>query len=187
MSKIEYTVRLFSYWHCGSGLAAGAESDALVVKDADGLPFIPGKTVKGLVREALDDLYGATADFDTDLGKRADVLQDDEVCGNAGQAFFRNAEFDRATRSLIVYNDNKMSNALFTEISSTAIDNNGVAKRNSLRRIQVALPCTLVGEISNISSDDVASKIADALRMIKQLGQGRYHGLGRCEFTVLKH
>jgi CRISPR/Cas system CMR subunit Cmr4 (Cas7 group RAMP superfamily) len=57
MSKtIEYQIEFFSEWHCGSGLAAGADVDALVVKDKDKLPFVPGKTIKGLIREAADVL-----------------------------------------------------------------------------------------------------------------------------------
>lgn len=56
--KIKYQIQFHSYWHCGSGLAAGAGVDALVVKDADGLPFVPGKTIKGLLREAMEELYG---------------------------------------------------------------------------------------------------------------------------------
>lgn len=47
MSKsITYSIEFLGHWHCGSGLAAGA----LVVKDAQGPPFVPGRTVKGLVR-----------------------------------------------------------------------------------------------------------------------------------------
>ena len=50
MQTLTYQIQFHSYWHCGSGLAAGAGVDALVVKDANGLPFVPGKTIKGLLR-----------------------------------------------------------------------------------------------------------------------------------------
>ena len=52
MSTIKYEIEFFSNWHCGSGLAAGADVDALVIKDQEGLPYIPGRTLKGLLREA---------------------------------------------------------------------------------------------------------------------------------------
>ena len=54
---INYTIKFHTYWHCGSGLAAGGDADLLVVKDKDGVPFVPGKTIKGLVREAVDLLF----------------------------------------------------------------------------------------------------------------------------------
>ena len=53
---ITYTIEFFSYWHCGSGLSAGADVDSLVIKDAKGMPFVPGKTIKGLIREAAETL-----------------------------------------------------------------------------------------------------------------------------------
>ena len=40
---IKYKIEFFSNWHCGSGLAAGADVDALVVKDAEGLPYLLGR------------------------------------------------------------------------------------------------------------------------------------------------
>lgn len=43
MMDIKYSIQFHTDWHCGSGLAAGADVDALVVKDKDGLPFVPGK------------------------------------------------------------------------------------------------------------------------------------------------
>lgn len=53
---LHYQIQFHTDWHCGSGLAAGADLDALVVKDKEDLPFIPGKTIKGLVREAVEDM-----------------------------------------------------------------------------------------------------------------------------------
>ncbi len=54
---IRYKIQFHTFWHCGSGLASGADADLLVIKDKDGIPYVPGKTVKGLLREAFDLLY----------------------------------------------------------------------------------------------------------------------------------
>lgn len=59
MSNIKYTIEFYSQWHCGSGLSAGADVDALVVKDKDYMPYVPGKTIKGLVREAVETFYNS--------------------------------------------------------------------------------------------------------------------------------
>ena len=53
MTDIKYKITFFSNWHCGSGLAAGADTDELVIKDRNGLPYVPGRTIKGLLREAV--------------------------------------------------------------------------------------------------------------------------------------
>ena len=57
MRTIKYEIEFFSNWHCGSGLAAGADVDALVIKDNNGLPYVPGRTLKGLLREAATILF----------------------------------------------------------------------------------------------------------------------------------
>ncbi len=37
LHTINYTITFYSPWHCGSGLSAGADVDALVVKDENGI------------------------------------------------------------------------------------------------------------------------------------------------------
>ena len=74
MSNLTLKIQFFSPWHCGSGLSAGADTDALVIKNPQGLPFVPGKTIKGLVREALEDqegLKGQEPELDQNLGGEA--------------------------------------------------------------------------------------------------------------------
>ena len=60
--NIHYKLEFFSYWHCGSGLSAGADVDLLTIKDEDGFPFVPGKTIKGLLREASETLAALAPD-----------------------------------------------------------------------------------------------------------------------------
>ena len=40
---INYELKFFDYWHVSSGLSGGAALDSYVVKDAAGLPYVPGK------------------------------------------------------------------------------------------------------------------------------------------------
>ena len=63
MKDLNIKIEFFSPWHCGSGLSAGADADSLVIKDTNGLPYIPGKTIKGLIREAVED-YAALRGLD---------------------------------------------------------------------------------------------------------------------------
>ena len=86
MTDIKYKITFFSNWHCGSGLAAGADTDELVIKDRNGLPYVPGRTIKGLLREAammlsqfisipeesINRLFGKSGDA-TDFGCRSEV------------------------------------------------------------------------------------------------------------------
>lgn len=185
--NIEYTIKIHSYWHCGSGLAAGANVDALVVKDKNGMPYIPGKTIKGLIREAVENyLMFTSADNEvTEKVKTAfgvPVSDDDEHKDKTkGNAFFTNAELESNLRSDIIKAG--LQQYLFTNISSTAIDDKGIAVDNSLRRIEVTVPCELEGKIIDLD-DSLSDIVSKSFGFIKRLGVSRNRGLGRCTVSV---
>ncbi|MBK8390620.1 MAG: hypothetical protein IPL23_15620 [Saprospiraceae bacterium] len=45
--ELKYKIEILSEWHIGSGLGAGAETDAEILKDYQGLPYIPERPLKG--------------------------------------------------------------------------------------------------------------------------------------------
>ena len=186
--NIKYNIEFFTDWHCGSGLAAGADVDALVVKDNDGLPFVPGKTVKGLVREAveeirqlqkksIDDLHQAFGFFDSNKGT---IGKDSK---EKGSMFFTNAELSQEEHDAIVANG--AARFMYRTIASTAIESDGIAKQHSLRKIQTVVPCKVYGRILNVpnSLDD---EIIMTTKFIKRLGQNRNRGFGRCIISAEK-
>lgn len=74
---------------------------------------------------------------------------------------------------------------MYRSIASTAIDENGIAKEHSLRKIEVVVPCTLYGEIIDVP-ENMAEEIINAFKYIKRLGQNRNRGLGRCTISMEK-
>lgn len=170
---IKYTIEIFNYWHCGSGLSRGADTDALVIKDKNNLPFVPGKTIKGLMREAAEDyIYLAGEKDKEDLFK---TLFGET--GNRSETHFGNAVLSKAEENWII--SNKAQKHLYSTIARTAIGEDGIAKEHSLRSMEVTVPCTLHGEIVNAPEGAVVL-LKQAVGMIKNLGSNRYHGLGRC-------
>lgn len=190
METIRYKIEFFSEWHCGSGLAAGADVDALVIKDRNGLPFVPGKTMKGLLREAVEDLveyrhlpkqwlvdlFGNSADRNNQEGdNEVELMQQ-------GKVYFTNVVLSKNHQALI--EKEHLQEFLFGAVSSTCITEEGVAKAHTLRRIQTVIPCVLYGEILDIPTLEMKHLLGDGLRMIKRLGVGRNRGLGRCQCSV---
>lgn len=188
--KIKYKIEFFSEWHCGSGLAAGADVDALVIKDRNGLPFVPGKTIKGLLREAVEELvafrgmsksllvtlFGNSVDRNNkDGGQEIDTMQQ-------GTVYFTDAVLVEEHQLLI--RQEHLQEFMFNTVSSTRLTDEGVAQKHSLRRIQTVLPCVLYGEILDIPTSEMKQLLIEGLSMIKRLGVGRNRGLGRCLFTT---
>jgi len=181
--KIEF----FDYWHCGSGLSGGSRVDALVARDKQGLPYIPGKTLKGHIREmaeSLKDCYFINICFggssnDGKNGKEKDICFDEDYSEKEGECYFSNATIEE-------HIDKKLISYLFTTISSTKIDEKGLAITGSLREIEVVVPLTLYATIEfSGNSKDFKEKMKKSLSQVKRIGLNRTRGLGRCEITVV--
>lgn len=154
-----YYIKFFDYWHAGSGESAGDLYDSTVLKDELGYPYFSGKTLKGLVKEAMEF-----------IDKKYDLKE-----------YFSDFELPVTTKKEIVNN----REFLFQKISSTAIDaKTHLAKNKSLRDIEVTIPITLYGEIENIQDK---TKLDKALKLIKRAGLNRNRGLGRCEIGEYKN
>lgn len=187
MIDINYTIEFYSYWHCGSGQGAGAAADALVIKDKNKLPYIPGKTIKGLVREAVEDfsdldavkivrLFGTRPEDDGAAGEQTPVQ---------GSGYFTNATLDGDESAYI--RQEKLQAYLYKNIASTQIDEKtGTACDGSLRTLEVTVPCRLHGQILHLEDADTVRAVTQALAMIKRLGVNRNRGLGRCDISVEK-
>lgn len=179
---MRYKIEFFSYWHCGSGLAAGADVDALVVKDVDGLPYVPGKTIKGLLREAADELNENSVLVNRIFGLSGEVDLSEKDRKRIGESFFSNATLPEG-QAIVA---SGLTQHLYQTFSSTAIDEKtGIAKDNTLRRIETVVPCTLEGEIINIPEGG-SSLLEKAMQLIKRMGSGRNRGYGRCKISVIE-
>ncbi len=165
---MRYTVTFYDFWHLSSGVSAGAQMDSLVVKDVHGLPYIPGKTIKGLLRENVALL---------------DASKVDEIFGSEGSSmassYFSNATLDDATVAYLHKNP-ILKRHLFDKVTSTKIGKDGIADDQTLREIEVVIPLTLSGTIVSQERE----LIAQAALMIKQMGLNRHRGLGRCKVEV---
>ena len=177
-TNLLYKITFFSEWHCGSGLSAGADVDALVIKDSNNLPYVPGKTIKGLFRDTFIKYFDGES-----INSCSDSCFGEEG-GVASSLYFTNAEFKEAEKSVII--DQKLSSYLFTRISSTAIDKDGIAKDGSLRKMEVTIPCELYGNILN-TPVELVENFRKAACLIKRIGMNRSRGLGRCDIIIIEN
>lgn len=188
MKEIVYKIIFHSEWHAGSGLTSGSDLDALVVKDAEGFPFVPGKTLKGLLKEAaveFSQLKGENPDKSPLIkhlfGYFDEKPVDESEIHTKGTAFFSNAVISNQLRT----EAKDLKDFFFRDAASTAIGNNGIAEKGSLRRMETVIPCELVATISGVE-EKYEDDLTNCLKYIKRLGQNRNRGLGRCTFEVVE-
>lgn len=194
METIKYTITFFSEWHAGSGLTSGSDLDALAIKDKNDLPYIPGRTLKGLLREAAEELVKlnhcdepfleTVFGIPTRKSETQTEVNDPEQNGvtQKGECFFSNAKLSNELYKASV--ENRLAPFYYRTISSTAINGkSGVAQKHSLRRMQTTIPCVLEAEITNVK-EEYKAQIEACFKWIKRLGQNRNRGLGRCRFEM---
>lgn len=198
---ITYKLTFFSDWHTGSGLTSGVDIDALPVKDGQNLPYVPGKTIKGLLRAAAFELLSAHdekiteewiyqvfgPDTESDPVKSTSERVRDELyktkSKNLGEAFFTNAGIAEEEAVAIV--EDHLTPFLYRSLSSTRIDaTTGSAADTSLRKSEVVIPMELTGQVLWLPENSLVP-IRACMAMVKQLGQNRHRGLGRCIFSII--
>ncbi|UAM97269.1 hypothetical protein K8354_13195 [Polaribacter litorisediminis] len=184
--KINYKITFLSDWHAGSGLGSGADSDAVVIKDANNLPYLPGKTMKGLLKDALIDIMEVqpnvvTKSFiDKHFGYEVRDTEGKVLKTMPGCLFFSNAELPAAERNEAM---GTLSQFLYRNIASTSIDNAGVAKQSSLRTMEVCIPLVIEGYMAGLDKAAVPT-LEMGLKMLRHLGSNRNRGLGRCTIEL---
>lgn len=182
---MKYKIHLLSDWHCGSGLSAGAQSDSELLKDENNHPYIPGKTIKGLLKDALMEMPKNSSGISQEIINEIfgyEIKEINKVIRTKpGKAFFSNATLPQIERKEITA---ELSEFLYRNISSTAIDKNGIAENKSLRRMEVCMPLILEGWIDDLEAEQKQT-IIKATKWVRHLGVNRNRGLGRCKIEII--
>lgn len=192
-----------TYWHIGTGRGSGQNLDALVEKDEHGLPFIPGKTVKGLFRDAFFKLDAWSNQSHTDLLFGIRTAEGEKTRDETQAGILRFSNLHLIERDYLIEqdanNENKLIPHLFQTQASTAIDEKtGSAKEKSLRMIEVVVPVTLIGEIDYLPPiadsewgqkqqalvEILPNQLATAASLITHIGANKNRGMGRVRLEV---
>lgn len=190
-----------SYWQVSSGLGHEAAADSVVARDRDGLPLLPGKTIKGLLREAMDvagiprdrilrwfgsENPGVVAPTTTAAKQEeADNLQErGRYATQPGELWFGSATLPDTWRHWVRQSDapsvEKTLATLHAFVASTSIDGSGVALDKTLRVAEVTVPMTLHGIVSGPEGDaQWIADVTDALPFLRAVGSRRHRGYGR--------
>lgn len=204
MYQVKFNIH--SYWRAGTGRGGGALLDEMVHKDAYGLPSLPGRTVKGLLRDAVFraeqwkrippdstiNWFGGNALEKGEQESRLEI--------KSGALGVSDAVLDNSLRQYLIYllkdqNSSRQSRGkslrqgFFHQIYATAIEHkSGSAKDKSLRGMEVTIPLTLTAQLHEILplNDDWASQLEKCLPLIRALGTSRSRGLGRVTVELIK-
>ncbi len=190
--KAQLNIDLKSYWHAGGGRDGGRVYDAVVQRDPDGLPLLPGRHLKGLLRDAATRAEawgweGFAGLARTLFGSRNPAGGDVSDGGCLRISDARLPEPQR--RYLASENGRKLLPGLYAGMYNTAVRHDtGTALDHSLRGIEVTVPVMLQAWIEPVPGmtppDQWSKHIGELLPLIDAVGAHRSRGLGRAEITL---
>mgnify|MGYP001627296297 CR=1 FL=1 len=212
-TSLPVRVTFHGYWHCGAGAAAVGDLDAVAIRSEEGLPFVPGRTLKGVFREAVSLLEenglvagGAAKAL---FGEQGFAFDEDGAWTptgptQAGCLAFSDCRLDATIRAWFanalaqeLHAAAAHAAAMFDVVARTAIDaETGTAADGSLRLIECAVPLSLEGTVDwapdpygdAATAADWQGRWRDALTqaaiLVRGIGADRTRGLGRCTVKV---
>lgn len=189
-------IQLLAFWHPGTGRGQGPGADALVNRNAYGLPYLPGRTLKGLFRDAarVAEVAGvlSPAELVAAFGHDGRGAQEEaRFASRKGAARFESARMGTGVAEAEAWEAwaREPGNAaarqqLFRNLASTSLNEFGTAEEGTLRTIEVVVPVPLVATISAPRGSVVPRVLQAAAPHIFAIGAHRTRGLGRCIVTV---
>lgn len=198
MSAHILTVDIQHYWLPGTGRGGGAMLDATAHRDPKGLPVLPGRHLKGLLREALESAAawgwagysGLAAQL---FGDRTESSVAEGIIPAAGTLRVSDARLPAELASQLANSAHAARRArlarLYRVLAATRIDpDSGTAADQSLRSIEVVVPLRLHARIEPIPGAeppaDWPQRLQAVLPLIPAVGSKRNRGLGRALLSL---
>ena len=186
MSKAicKLTLDFRSYWRAGSGNSAGAYADALVIKK-NGLPYLPGKQLRGLLKKAFTTAQAAKWFTEQDDNLVEKLFGKEGVQGQGllitPSATLSTAEHNWCTE------DKERIKKLYRTINTQAVDSaTSTTKIGSLRTMEVTIPLKLSTIISinqdvehGLNTKDLKQWLNDCCCLITVIGADKNRGFGQ--------
>ncbi|MDI9638263.1 RAMP superfamily CRISPR-associated protein [Geitlerinema splendidum] len=201
------TIHMASDWHVGSGTGRG-EIDSEVQRDTDGLPYIPAKTLTGILRDGCEQVALALDNGDERgkwhnwvnflFGDQPTLAQDSiEIEPCPAVLSIRSAYLRKELQNALKARP-KLKDAIAFIKPGVAIDKEtGSANPQALRFEEVVrMDAVLTSKNCTLDFDgylnitDEQKKIAFALlvagtKMVERLGGKRRRGNGTCKITLI--
>lgn len=187
MPEYKIAIEFISDWHAGSGLGDGALADSALNRDANGMPWLTGRMLKGALREGAwrlalcrEDLKSPVYYFWGGADKPGKIaVGPGNLPADVADWFLRQTPGERAiyVKDMIIIRQ------------QTALEKDGTPKAHSLRATECGIP-GLVFE-SRVAIDESAAPeawfaayLAAVCACVKSVGGDRARGLGNCRIRV---
>lgn len=181
-----------SDWHIGTGTGIPGSIDRLIIRDADGFPCIPAKTVNGIWRDSLETLTNGLGD---DWQKWGDFIFGNQpaltganptITPTKSKLNLQPARISKSLREKFSKDERFKQALTFLKPGIAIDDKSGTTKPDHLRFEEMGRNGTVLETEFELQTDD---KTAEALlilsaELVERIGGKRRRGAGKCVFEV---
>lgn len=199
MNKL--TITMESDWHIGSGNGRPGNVDRLIKRDANGLPYIPGKTLTGVLRDACELLVYGLDDrhqgvwhqwLDFLFGTQPALHEGTAVAPLPAALSIRAAQLPAQLQNAVAHKPLTKAAMTFVKPGIAIDGSSGCAKPDYLRFEEMArggmvleAPYELLGEHwSQEEAKTAKALICACAALLERIGGKRRRGAGRCQVNV---
>lgn len=149
------SIQFTGYWLAGTGAARGHAADTFAYRDRLGHPAMPMSQIKGQLKETAARLaFAGAGGWNPDVwGRLFGAVLDDESTIRASVDFGGDARIAPGLREHLKREPDNLGR-LFSMISSTSINQFGVAADMTLRTVEAVAPLSLFGRVRWIGTAD---------------------------------
>lgn len=192
-----------SDWHIGAGAGIPGQIDRQVLKDEDGLPWVPGKTLTGILRDGAEfvsnhDTNSIRAeewlgyekplqDDNIENGNRDDSIENEN---RGAKLSIRPAQLSSALRAKLLAQPQYID-ALYTVKPNMAVDEDtGAAKEDHLfflERVRggMTLQAPVSLENAGTKEAEIEAAFLRASKAVRRIGGKRRRGSGKCSLKIV--
>lgn len=200
MNNYRLEIEILSDTLIGSGEGYGAVIDTDIVFDVTGIPYIPSKRVKGLLRDSAKKVIEMMKIFDSFLTENENQLFGKPGMENSAPIkisdlyiddYKENYEwieyFTKSDKYKTLFSRDSVTD-YFTNVRKNTTIENGVAKKHSLRNARVlSKGFKFFGDIEiQFENEEFEKLLVLACSNLKAMGTKRNRGLGEIKTTLYK-
>ena len=195
-----FTITFFSDWHIASGLGNAEIADSVLHKDANGLPCISGRAVKGALREGARRLGLCRNDLEECETIFFGTNSTAKASNEPGLVQVSGAILPLAMQQVLLQPTGQERQDLLGHLTTvrrqTALEN-GTAKHGSLRAMECGIPYLrfegelavdmpgLAARFPRVQAAWVETWLHAVAAAVKSMGGNRSRGFGECQFRFV--
>lgn len=190
MLECAIRIRFISDWQISSGLGNGPVADSVLIRDDNGIPYIPGRAVKGALREGAWRLGLCRNDLAKLVNYLWGTASTERISNVPGRLTAGSAYLPQDLENWLLGLDPVERSEFVSDMTilraQTALDKNRQVVPKSLRSLECGIPgiyftSHICVNASEIPADWLNVYLGAVCASVKSMGADRARGLGDCE------